>query len=135
MRAGGAGRGSALGGAETDIGRPYVRKSTSYYENLERLNERFRKEGKAPVRLRLAPEDLQDDDLLEMLNAGLVRILIMDGPVAKFWSQFFPKIRWHPDVAVSKRGHTAWLMRKNSPPLRGETPKTRNREGGNTGSR
>jgi membrane-bound lytic murein transglycosylase MltF len=48
-----------------------------------------------------------------MLDAGLVRIVIVDGPVAKFWSQIYPKL--HPDVAVSKGGHTAWMNRKESP--------------------
>ena len=78
----------------------YVRKSSSYYESLERLNAGFQRVGKAPVRLRLAPEDLQDEDLLEMLNAGLVEIVIADTYIAKFWSQVFPNIRLHFDVAV-----------------------------------
>ena len=96
----------------------YVRKSSSYYENLERLNARFEKEGKKPVRLRLAPESLQDDDLLEMLNAGLVRVVVVDGRFAKFWSEIFPKIRLHPDVAVARGEHTAWMLRKNDPKLK-----------------
>jgi membrane-bound lytic murein transglycosylase MltF len=96
----------------------YVRKSSSYYENLELLNARFAKEGKKPVRLRLAPEELQDDDLLEMLNSGLVNLVIVDGLVGKFWSQIFPNIRLHPDVAIVKNEATAWMMRRNDPKLK-----------------
>ena len=96
----------------------YVRKSSSYYENLEVLNARFAKEGRKPVRLRLAPEELQDEDLLEMLNSGLVHLVIVDGLVGKFWTQIFPNIRLHPDVAVVKNEATAWMMRKNDPKLK-----------------
>ena len=95
----------------------YVRKSSSYYESLERLNASLRKAGKTPVRLRLAPEDLQDEDLLEMLNAGLVGIVVADDDVAKFWSKIYSKIRLHPNVAVNTREATAWMFRKGSPEL------------------
>jgi membrane-bound lytic murein transglycosylase MltF len=96
----------------------YVRKSSSYYGSLERLNAEFAKAGRAPVRLRAAPEDLQDEDLLEMLNAGLVRIVVADDDIARFWSRIYPEIRVHPDVAVNRRGETAWMFRKSSPELK-----------------
>ena len=96
----------------------YVRRSSSYYESLQRLNERFAKTGKAPVRLRAAPEDLQDEDLLEMLNAGLVRIVVCDGNIASFWSRIYPNIRPHRDVAVDRGAEIAWMFRKESPELK-----------------
>ena len=96
----------------------YVRKSSSYYEHLQGLNARLAKEGKKPVTLRLAPENLQDDDLLEMLNAGLVGIVVVDSPVAKFWAPMFPKIALHPDVVVDKGGKTAWMFREHCPQLK-----------------
>ena len=49
-----------------------MRRSSSYYESLQRLNAGFARRGLAPVRLREAPEALENEDLLEMLNAGLV---------------------------------------------------------------
>jgi ABC-type amino acid transport substrate-binding protein len=50
----------------------YVRKSSSYYDHLLQFNAGLAKAGKAPVKLRLAPATLEDEDLLQMLNAGLV---------------------------------------------------------------
>jgi len=47
----------------------YVRKTSSYWEHLEGLNERLIKEGKAPIKLIAVPEDLADEDLLEMVTA------------------------------------------------------------------
>ena len=51
----------------------FVRKSSSYYESLVALNKKFAAEKKPPVTLKEAPETLEDEDLLEMLNAGLIR--------------------------------------------------------------
>jgi membrane-bound lytic murein transglycosylase MltF len=96
----------------------FVRQSSSYYESLQRLNAELEKAGKPPVRLRLAPESLEDEDLLEMVNAGLVRLVVVDSHKAEFWAQIFPKIRLHPEVAVRTGGAIAWAFRKNSPKLK-----------------
>jgi membrane-bound lytic murein transglycosylase MltF len=98
----------------------FVRKSSSYYESLVALNERFRKERKAEVKLVPAPEDLEDEDLLEMQNAGLIPVLVVDSHKAEFWKQIFPKIVLHPDAAVRTQGEIAWAIRKNSPKLKAE---------------
>jgi len=98
----------------------FVRKSSSYYESLVKLNERFKKEGKKEVIIKPAPEELENEDLLEMLNAGLVKILIVDDHVANFWKQVLPKIVVHPEVKVREGGDIAWAVRKNSPQLLAE---------------
>ncbi|HTO48942.1 MAG TPA: lytic transglycosylase F [Burkholderiales bacterium] len=95
-----------------------VRKSSSYYEHLERLNERFRKEGNPPARLRLASEHLEDEDLMEMVNAGLVGLIVVDRHKAEFWQQVFKDIALHPEAAVNTGGEIAWMFRKDSPKLK-----------------
>jgi membrane-bound lytic murein transglycosylase MltF len=95
----------------------FVRKSSSHWEHLETLNEKFRGEGKALVKLRAAPEDLEDEDLLEMLNAGLIPIVVTDAYLPKIWQQFYTNIKANPDVMLSDSGQIAWAMRKNSPQL------------------
>jgi len=97
-----------------------IRKSSSYCEHLELLNERFRREGKALIRLRAAPEDLQDDDLLEMLNAGLIGITVVDRYVALLWANVFKNITPREDLAVNEGGEIGWMIRKNSPKLKAE---------------
>jgi len=98
----------------------FVRQSSSYYESLALLNQRFKKEGKAEVKLVPAPEDLEDEDLLEMQSAGLIPVLVVDSHKAEFWKQVFPKLVLHPDVAVRTQGEIAWAIRKNSPKLKAE---------------
>jgi membrane-bound lytic murein transglycosylase MltF len=96
----------------------FVRPSSSYWDSLEALNERFKKEGRAEVRLTAAPEKLEDEDLLEMLNAGLIKLVVVDSHKAAFWRQIFPKIVLRPEVAVRTGGDIAWAIRKDSPKLK-----------------
>ena len=97
----------------------FVRKSSSYWEHVEALNAKLRSEGKAIVKLRAAPEDLEDEDLLEMLNAGLVPITITNAYLPKIWAPFYANIKANPDVVIDDSGKIAWGMRKNSPQLMG----------------
>jgi membrane-bound lytic murein transglycosylase MltF len=95
----------------------FVRQSSSYHQSLVRLNAGLEKAGKKPVRLRLAPEALEDEDLLEMVQAGLVPTVIVDSHKAQFWVQIFPRLTLHPDAAVREGGSIAWAFRKGSPKL------------------
>jgi membrane-bound lytic murein transglycosylase MltF len=95
----------------------FVRKSSSYWEHLEALNQRFKSQGKAAVKLRAAPEDLEDEDLLEMLNAGLVPIVVTNAYLPKIWETIYTGIHANDDVVVDDGGQIAWAMRKNSPKL------------------
>jgi membrane-bound lytic murein transglycosylase MltF len=95
----------------------FVRKSSSYYESLLALNQRFAAAKKPAMIIKEAPEALEDEDLLEMLNAGLIPMIVVDKHKADFWKQVFPKIQVHDDIAVRTGGHTAWATRKNSPQL------------------
>ena len=96
----------------------FIRKSSSYWEHLEHLNERFRSEGKEAMKLRAAPEELQDEDLMEMVNAGLIGITIVDDYSAKLWAKVFKDIRPHPEIAVNSGGEFGWMFRKGSPQLK-----------------
>jgi membrane-bound lytic murein transglycosylase MltF len=96
----------------------FVRKTSSFYESLEKLNADFAKSGKAPVKVRLAPEELETEDILEMVNAGLVKITIADNHLAEFWKKVLPKISLHPEAAVRTGGDIAVMIRKDSPQLK-----------------
>jgi len=93
----------------------YVRKSSAYYGSLLALNERLKASGKAPVSIRDAPENLEDDDLLEMANAGLIKITVVNNYLADFWKKVFTDITVHDTVAVRTGGHLAVAFRKGSP--------------------
>jgi membrane-bound lytic murein transglycosylase MltF len=95
----------------------YTRASTSYYESLQALNARFVKAGKPPIRIRLLPDALEDEDKMEMVNAGLIGVVIVDDWMAHLWAQVLPRIKVHDNLAINSGGYIGWAIRKNSPEL------------------
>ncbi len=94
-----------------------ARKTSSYWEHAERLNEKFKKEKKQPVTLRAVPDDLGDEDLLEMVNAGLLPTIVVYDWAAKLWNKLLPKLQLHPDMPIATGISLGWAVRKNSPKL------------------
>ncbi len=97
-----------------------VREKSVQLESLQALNEKFKQQGKAPVVIRTVPLALEDEDILEMANAGLLKIIIADDFRAAFWKQILPGITLHDNVTVREEGSLAWAARKNSPKLMAE---------------
>src|SRR5262245_22226011 len=98
----------------------HVRPSSSYHESLLKLNERFNKDSKAPVTIVKLPDALEDEDIMEMLNAGLLQFAVVDDWKAKLWAQILPNIKVREDIVLAAGGKVGWAIRKNSPKLRAE---------------
>lgn len=98
----------------------HVRPSSSYYESVVALNGRLRKSGKAPATIVSLPDALEDEDVLEMLNAGLLELAVVDDWKAKIWVPVLPKITIREDLVLHDGGHVGWAIRKNSPRLLAE---------------
>jgi len=101
-----------LGGREV-----YLRKSDVSTKGVDQFNAELAKAGKPPVKLVPAPEVLADEDILEMVNAGLVPATMVDDYVAQFWQKIFTNLVLNPGAAVRTGGQTGMLVRKNSPQL------------------
>jgi len=99
-----------LGGKEV-----YANPLTTYYENLMKANETLQKEGKAPIIVKAADKNLNDDDLLQMVNAGLIPATVTNQQRAALWSQVLPNLRPHPEATIASGAQLAWAMRKNNP--------------------
>jgi membrane-bound lytic murein transglycosylase MltF len=96
----------------------FVRRSSIYYESLVALNRRLATEQKPAVIIKEAPEELEDEDLIEMVNAGLIPLIVVDKHKADFWKKIFPKITVHDEVALRSGGDIGWAIRKGSPQLK-----------------
>ena len=98
----------------------HVRKASSYYESLVTLNGRLAKVGKPAVKIVLVPDALEDEDMMEMLNAGLLTAIVVDDWKAKMWAQILPKIKVNEQAVVRAGGQIGWATRKGSPKLEAE---------------
>ena len=98
----------------------HVRQQSVYRESLDALNTSLRQRDKPLVDIKFLPDNLEDEDALEMVNAGLIKITVVDDHLANFWRQIFTTMTVHPDVAVRTGGVVAMVVRKGSPQLKAE---------------
>src|SRR3954467_3499529 len=96
----------------------WARRSSSYWASLEALDRRLTAARRAPLRLVEADEHLEDEDLLDMLNAGLIPLVVVDDHKAGLWAKVLPRITVHEDLAVREEGRIAFAIRKRSPRLK-----------------
>ncbi|QFU77432.1 transporter substrate-binding domain-containing protein [Halioglobus maricola] len=109
----------------------YVRHSSSYRESVDTLNERLVAEGKEPVNIELVSEFLEDDDLIEMVDKGLLPWAIVDSYKPTLWKGVFTNTTVRDDIVFREGGRIAWAFRQNSPLLEGAVNDflKKNREG------
>ncbi len=96
----------------------FVNPLTVYYESLQTLNKSFKSKGKKPIIIRLADKNLGDEDLLEMVNAGVIPATVTINVRARFWVKIFDKLRLCEGCVLSGDEQLAWAMRKDSPKLK-----------------
>ncbi len=98
----------------------HARTGSSANEGLVALNERFRREGRPTVQIVQVPDALEDEDLLEMVNAGILEAVVVDDWMATMWKGALPKIQVNPQAVVRDGDHIGWAVRKGSPKLEAE---------------
>jgi membrane-bound lytic murein transglycosylase MltF len=112
-----SGPGEQLSRLEDLSGREvYYFSNTILYEKLQRLSEDLEREGKPPIHLTPAAPDLQVEDLLEMVNAGLVPMTVAEDKVAQYWARVLPNLKIQSHVVVAS-GPLAWVVQQNTPQL------------------
>jgi membrane-bound lytic murein transglycosylase MltF len=95
----------------------FVRRSSSYHESLIALNARLKTAGRPPVRVKLADEQLETEDILELMNAGVVPFTLCDAYIAKLWATVLPNIRLRIDLVTRADAKLGPIIRKGSPEL------------------
>jgi membrane-bound lytic murein transglycosylase MltF len=95
----------------------FVRKSSSYFEHLSGLNVQLQSRGLDPISIVEANELLRVQDILEMVNAGLVDATVVDSHKATSWAAMLTDMVVREDLVVHSGGAIAWAFRKDSPLL------------------
>ncbi len=92
----------------------YVLSGSSYVRHLTQLNQKFRRKRKPPVKIVQADPNLLSEDILEMVNSGVVPITIVDDYKARVWMKVLPDIRVHEDFSISAGNSVGWATRKQN---------------------
>jgi membrane-bound lytic murein transglycosylase MltF len=95
----------------------HLRPSSSYAEHMKALNAARKKEGQPVIPVRDADENLEDYDLLDMVDKGVLPAIVVDSHKAALWAQIFQDIVVHDDLAVHTGNSIGWALRRESPEL------------------
>jgi membrane-bound lytic murein transglycosylase MltF len=93
----------------------YVNPLTTYYDNLKKVSDAQQKAGKPPLNIKAADNNLYDDDLIQMVNAGLIPATVTNKARADLWAQVLPNIKSNGNLVVTSGTDMGWVMRKNNP--------------------
>ncbi len=94
-----------------------VRRLSSYFASLEKANAVLKDKGLAPILIKEADPRLEDEDILEMVEAELVPATVVDSHKLELWKKVYTNIKAHEGVPLRDNGQIAWAFRKDSPKL------------------
>ena len=98
--------------------RVYVLSNSSYVQHLQQLNHRFSAQGLAAVEIVQADSELLSEDILELVDSGVVDITVIDDYKARLWLQLLPNLQIHEDLKLSRDNPVSWAIRKGNPELK-----------------
>lgn len=87
---------------------------------IEELNRQFKTREKGSINLATMPHELQDEDLLQMTNAGLLGAIIVPDWKAQLWKHAFPRINLHEDIEFQAEGLFGWAVLQSNTGLANE---------------
>lgn len=94
-----------------------VVRGSSYVDHLKRLNDEMQLRGRAAIRVVEADGSLEAEDLLEMVNAGVLDCTVVDRPIAEAWAQVLRGIEPRPTLKINSGGQLALAVRPDNPQL------------------
>lgn len=95
-----------------------VRRGSSYVNHLKAVSEKMEERGIKGIEVVEADPNLATEDILELVNAGALKLTVADNHIAQLWSEMLPDIRVHNELAINSGGQIAWAVRKNNPKLK-----------------
>lgn len=98
----------------------HVRAASSYAKNIAELNTRLMQKNLPPIVIQPADGSLNDEDMFEYVNVGILPYAFAHTHLASIWTQVLPNLKARPDLQIGDGEDIAWGVRKNSPQLRAE---------------
>ena len=96
----------------------YLRLSSSYAESVRELSQELVEQGQAPIRIEAVDESLEDEDLIEMVDTGLLPWAVVDDYKPQMWREIFTRVTVRGDLVLREGARLAWAIRPDSPQLK-----------------
>jgi membrane-bound lytic murein transglycosylase MltF len=97
--------------------RVHVLSGSSASNHLKECNLRLLVQFLDPIRLVEADPYLEEEDLLQMVNAGIYDYAVVNAHIAGLWAKVLSHIEVHPHIEIHQGGAMAWAVRKANPLL------------------
>ena len=95
----------------------HVVAGSSYVGHLKSLNKMLAMEGFAQTEIIQADKNLEAEDILQMVNAGIYDLTVVDEHIAEIWSKILQNLMVRKDIVINRGGNIAWAVRKENPQL------------------
>ncbi len=95
-----------------------VVRGSSYAAHLAQFNQALAAKNLPLMEIVQAEAELDAEDLLELLDQGLIDYTVVDAHIARLWAKALPNIRPQPDFVFHYGGKIAWAVRKNAHQLK-----------------
>ena len=95
----------------------YGGRNSNFPLTLQELNKGLKHKGKPPINIVSPIGDLDSEDLLDMVNSGLIPFVIVSDWKANLWKPIYKNIVIHDDIYVKDLGWIGWATRSSNPDL------------------
>lgn len=85
---------------------------------VHQLNQKLALRKLPPIKVEWVDPSLAVEDVLEMVQAGIFHLTIVEQPIAERWAKVLPKLRVDRTLVLSASGDMNWYVRRDASMLR-----------------
>jgi len=86
-------------------------------EAVLQLNQRLALRKLPPVKIEWVDPSLAVEDVLEMVQAGIYHLTVVEQPIAERWARIMPKLRVDRSLTLSTHSDMSWFVRQDASQL------------------
>lgn len=99
----------------------YLREGSSYESAAIKLSDSLKSIGLKSINIKTLDPYLESEDILEMVNSGVIPYSAMVEDIAKLWSKVMPNLVLYDKIPLARDISYGWVFRKDSPKLKAAT--------------
>ncbi len=92
----------------------YLREGSSYESAAIRLSDSLESKGLKPIIIKNLDPYLESEDILEMVNSGVIQYSAMVEDVARLWANVMDKLVLYDNIPLASNVSYGWVFRKGS---------------------
>jgi membrane-bound lytic murein transglycosylase MltF len=96
----------------------YLREGSSYESAATKLSDSLESIGLKPIIIKTLDPYLESEDILEMVNSGVIPFSAMVKNVAEIWEEKLPNLVLYDKIPLATNISYGWVFRKDSPKLK-----------------